>query len=83
MKKSGLLNLAIFLILLSSCPSLAEEKTIEPSYPVKPPASESSPIQCYGPDGYGSEAEGHVRSALDANNYPYGPLGYGTESEGH
>lgn len=83
MKKSGLLNLVIFLVLLLSCPLLAQEKTNGPGYPVKQPASESLNSQRYGPAGYGSEAEGHDRCVSDSKNYQYGPLGYGTESEGH
>ena len=80
MKKSGL---AIVLVLLLSCPLLAQEKTNELGYPVKQPASESLNTHRYGPAGYGSEAEGHDRCVSDSKNYQYGPLGYGTESEGH
>jgi hypothetical protein len=86
MKKSGLLNLVICLVLLLSCPLLAQEKKNDPDYPVKQPVSESLTSQLYGPAGYGSEAEGHDRCASDSENYQYGQygtLGYGTESEGH
>ena len=82
MKKSGL---AIFLVLLLSCPLLAQEKTYDPVFddPVKQPASESLISQRYGPGGYGSETEGYDRCVSDSMNYQYGPLGYGSESEGH
>ncbi len=86
MKKSGLLNLVIFLVLLLSCSLLAQEKTNDPGYPVKQPTPERLNSQRYGPAGYGSEAEGHDSCVLDATTYQYGqygPLGYGTESEGH
>ena len=83
MKKSGLLNLVIFLVLLLSCPLLAQEKTNDPVYPVKQPVSESLNSQRYGPAGYGSEAEGHDRCVSYLKNHHYGPLRYGTESEGH
>jgi hypothetical protein len=85
MKKSGLLNLVIILVLLLSCPLLAQEKTNDPGYPVKQLASESLDSQRYGPARYGSEAEGHDSCASDSEHYQYGqygPLGYGTESEG-
>lgn len=86
MKKSGLLSLVIFLVLLLSCPLLAQGKTADLGYPVKQPASESLDSQRYGPAGYGSEAEGHDSWVSDSQNYQsgqYGPLGYGTESIGH
>jgi len=86
MKNSGLLNLVMFLVLLLSCPLLAQEKTNDPGYPVNQPASESLISQRYGPSGYGSEAEGHDSFVSDSGNYQYGQygtLGYGTESEGH
>jgi hypothetical protein len=86
MKKSGLLNLVIFLVLLLSCPLLAQEKINDPGYPVKQLASESLISQRYGPAGYGSEAEGYGSRVSNSGNYQYGrygQLGYGTESEGH
>ena len=83
MKKSGLLNLVIFLVLLLSCPLLAQEKTNDPGYPVQL-ASESLNYQRYGPADCGSEAEGYWASNSENYQYgQYGPLGYGTESEGH
>ncbi len=89
MKKGGLLNLTICLVLLLSCPLLAQEKTQEtnnPGYPVKQVESKSLDSQRYGPARHGSEAEGHIICPSDPEKYEYGqygPLGYGTESEGH
>lgn len=83
MGKSGLFNMVIFGVLLLSCPLLAQEKTKNPGYSVKQPASESLNSQRYGPAGYGSETEGHESCVSDLKNSQYGPLGYGTESEGH
>ena len=86
MKKSGLLNLVLFMVLLLSCPLLAQEKIIDPANPVKQPIPESLNSQRYGPAGYGSEAEGHDSWLLDKENYQYGKygsLGYGTECEGY
>ncbi len=85
MKKSGLLNLVIILVLLLSCPLLAQEKTDDPGYPVKQLASESLNSQRYGPADCGSEAEGYESWVSDSEHYQYGQygaLGYGTESEG-
>ena len=86
MKKSGLLNLIIFLVLLLSCPLLAQEKTNDPGYPVKQPAPESLNSQRYGPARYATEGEGHDSWVSDLEIYQYGqygPLGYGTETGGH
>jgi len=86
MKKSGLLTLVIFLVLLLSCPLLAQEKTNNPGYQVKRPAPESLISQRYGPDDCGSEAEGYESWGSESEKYPpgkYGPLGNGTESEGY
>ncbi len=83
MKKSGLLNLIIFLVLLLSCPSLAQKKTNDSGYLVEQLAAKSLNSQHYGPAGYGSEAEGHDSCVSDSRNSQYGQLGYGTESEGH
>jgi hypothetical protein len=83
-EKSGLLNLVLFMVLLLSCPLLAQEKIYDPGYPVKQPVSESLNSQRYGPGGYGSEAEGHDSWLLDKEHYQYGKygsLGDGTESE--
>jgi hypothetical protein len=85
MKKSGLLTLVIFGVLLLSCPLLAQEKANDPGYRVKQLASESLNSQRYGPAGYSSEAEGHESWVSKSEKYQpgkYGPLGYGTESEG-
>jgi hypothetical protein len=86
MKKSGLLNLVVFLGLLLSCPLLAQEKINDPGYQVKQSTSESLISQRYGPGGYGSEAEGYDSCVSNLENYQYGrygPLGYGTDSEGY
>jgi hypothetical protein len=84
MKNSSLLTLVIFLVLLLSCPLLAQEKTNNPGYPVKQLASESLDSRRYGPADCGSEAEGYENSLSKSEKYQlgkYGPLGYGTESE--
>jgi hypothetical protein len=77
MKKSGLI---LFLVLLLSCPLMAQEKTIDPG--LVQPALGSLNCQRYGPEGYGSEAEGHW-SAESLNYQRYGPEGYGSEAEGY
>ena len=63
MKKIGL---SIFLVLLLSCPLLAQEKTKDPGGPVQL-ASGSLNYQRYGPADCGSEAEGYW--AADSENY--------------
>jgi len=85
-------GLSIFLVLLLSCPLLAQEETYDPIFdnPVfMDPGFDLGQVasalnyQRYGPNDCGSEAEGYW--PLDSDNYrngQYGPLGYGTESEG-
>jgi|WetSurSiteA1Bulk_404760.scaffolds.fasta_scaffold231999_1 hypothetical protein len=87
MKKSGLLNLVMFLVLLLSCPLLAQEKTDDPGYQVKQLASKSFNYQRYGPNDCGSEAEGYWSAKQLASesliSQRYGPAGCGSEAEGH
>lgn len=69
MKKSGLI---IFLVLLLSCPLLAQEKTNDPvfddpvfddpGFDLGQVASGSLDYQRYGPNDCGSEAEGYWES---------------------
>lgn len=94
MKKSGL---AIFLVLLLSCPLLAQEKTydpifddpvfMDPGFDLGQVASGSLNYQRYGPNGYGSEAQGYRAAkqlASKALNYQrYGPADCGSEAEGY
>ena len=88
MNKSGLV---IFLVLLLSCPILAQGKTNDPGYPVQL-ASGSLNYQRYGPADCGSEAEGYwendpaypvqlASKSLDSQSY--GPAGYGSEAQGY
>jgi hypothetical protein len=89
MKKSGLF---IFLVLLLSCPLLAQEKTydpifddpvfMDPGFDLGQVASRSLNYQRYGPNGYGSEAEGH-RSLGSLNYKRYGTSDCGSEAEGY
>ncbi len=72
MKKSGLI---IFLVLLLSCPLLAQEQTYDPvlddpvfddpGFDVGQLASASLNYQRYGPEDCGSEAEGYWSSESD------------------
>jgi len=86
MKKSGLI---VFLVLLLSCPLLAQEKTydsvfddpvfMDPGFDLGQVTSGSLNYQRYGPEGYGSEAEGH--QSLESLNYQrYGPYDCGSEA---
>ena len=80
MKKSGLF---VFLVLLLSCPLLAQEKTYDPvfddpvfddpGFDLGQVASGSLNYQRYGPNDCGSEAEGFWKP--DSANYQYGKLG--------
>ena len=91
MKTRGLLNLSIFLVLLLSCPSLAQEKANDPGSPVQLPSG-SLNYQRYGPTDCGSEAEGYWendpgypgRLASKSLNYQrYGPADSGSEAKGY
>lgn len=81
MKKSSLLWLSLLSVIFLSYPLLAEEKDNNSSYLIDQSAKESSFIQQYGPERYGSEG------CMDdefTQRYPkgkYGPAGYGTENE--
>lgn len=86
MKKSGLF---LCLALLLSCPLLAQEKTYDPIFDqpifmhpgldLGQVAPESWNYQSYGPQGYGSEAEGH-QSLVSLNYQRYGPYDCGSEA---
>jgi hypothetical protein len=88
MKKSGLI---VFLVLLLSCPLLAQEKTydpvlddpvfMDPGFDLGQVASRSLNYQRYGTNRYGSEAEGH-RSLGSLNYQRYGTSDCGSEAEG-
>ena len=94
MKKNGL---AIFLVLLLSCPLLAQEKTydpvfddpvfMDPGFDLGQVASGSLNYQLYGPNRYGSEAQGYEAAkqlaSISLNYQRYGPADCGSEAEGY
>jgi hypothetical protein len=80
------------LVLFLSCPLLAQEKTYDqifddavfmhPGFDLGQIASGSMNYQRYGPEGYGSEAEGHGL-AISLNYQRYGANDCGSEAEGY
>lgn len=78
MKKNGII---ILLVLLLSCPLLAQEKSNVLGYSVQL-ASGSLSYQRYGPTDCGSEAEGYWPSESEKYRR-YGSTDCGSEAEGY